>query len=224
MKSDKKKESSFNLFLKIIKKSDLSELTCLYLKFLRLVVPRYALIHAIEKIHPDTYLHCKEVASLSVKICREYNENFKEKIPEQDVKKAALFHDIGKIGISKKLINQKNLSSDDLQHFRQHPILGAKLVDGILDKKIKSAISQHQEEIDGSGYPKGLSGNQLNLITRIITVADDFCAMTQYRGYNIVKTTDEALLDISEKSGRRYDDNVIEAFKNVLTKRGLIVE
>jgi len=180
--------------------------------------PAKALLLTLKIKHPDTYKHCRAVASLSADICREYVSKYGGKIKAKDVKAAALFHDIGKLFISERVLEKKHLSEFEWKEIREHPEEGAKLTEGILDPKIRKSIATHQEETNGSGYPLGLDDDDLTLAAKIISVADDFCAMTERREYNIVKKPEEALREIIEKSGSRYDGRIVELLSKLAEK------
>ncbi|MCX6799496.1 MAG: HD domain-containing protein [Candidatus Diapherotrites archaeon] len=217
-----RKLSSQGAFRFALESSGVGRAKKAYLNVLRSVLPRQALLLALKAKHPAMYRHSREVASLSVAICREYAARFGGKFNETAVREAALFHDIGKLGIGKGLMAKRGLSADELRQFRQHPQTGFELTESVLGRKAREAILLHQEEIDGSGYPLRLKGPKLNLLTRILTVADDYSAMTQRRGYNNEKSPAVALKDLVAKAGKRYDRKVVEAFATVLRKQGVV--
>jgi len=158
---------------------------------------------------------------LSAGICREYVYKHGGKIKVKDVKTAALFHDIGKLFISEQVLRKKHLSESEWKEIKEHPDEGAELTEDILEPKIRKSIATHQEEENGSGYPLGLDEDDLKLAAKIISVADDFCAMTEKRGYNIAKTPSEAVPEIIKESGKRYDGRVAEAFIRLLRMKNL---
>lgn len=210
-----------DLFKKILIHGGFSRFRRFYLKIFYDLFPAKALLLTLKLKHPDSYKHCKAVSCLSADIYREYISKYGGKIKVKDIKTAALFHDIGKLFISEKILRKKHLSESEWKEIREHPEEGVELTEDIFGPKIIKSIAMHQEEADGSGYPRGLGDDDLNLAAKIISVADDFSAMTEKRGYNIVKTPSEALQEII-KSGDRYSERVVEALKTIFKKRYII--
>lgn len=185
-------------------------------------MPAKALLLALKYKHPNTYKHCKAVALLSIAIGKEYISKYGGKLNIHKIQIAALFHDIGKLFISENTLRKKNLSKSEWEEIKEHPEEGAYLTKYVLDPTIRKSIITHQEEVDGSGYPKGLDDENLNIAAKIISVADDFCAMTEKRGYNVAKTFSEAINEIYKDSGKRYDERMAKAFIRVFEKRNMI--
>ncbi|MBT6565212.1 MAG: HD domain-containing protein [Candidatus Scalindua sp.] len=127
---------------------------------------------------------------------------------------AALLHDIGKIGISDFILN-KNGKLDDSEYdtIKSHPSTGEKIIKPLtfLDDALHH-IRGHHESFDGSGYPDKLGGEDLPLLTRIMTVADAFDAMTSTRTYRPSMKTAKALAELERVSGEQFDPDVVDAF------------
>ena len=85
-----------------------------------------------------------------------------------------------------------------------------------MDNSVQEAIRSHHEELDGSGYPKGIDRKRIFLIMRIISTVDDFCAMTELRGYNVLLDTGAAISELEKDIGNRYDAKVIRALRNAV--------
>lgn len=127
---------------------------------------------------------------------------------------AALLHDIGKIGIPEDVLSKAGpLSDDEWTLMKLHPTVGANIV-----KKMKALtaiapiIQSHQEKYDGSGYPSGLSGDQIPKAARILTVVDAYEAMTSNRVYRHACSHKEAVSELRDKSGSHFDPIIVQAF------------
>jgi putative nucleotidyltransferase with HDIG domain len=127
---------------------------------------------------------------------------------------AALLHDIGKIGISERLFNKPDkLDDSEYDTIKTHPARGEEIIKplGFLKDAIQH-IRGHHESFDGSGYPDRLGGDDIPLLTKIMTVADAFDAMTSERTYRPSKKTDEAISELKRASGIQFDPDVVDAF------------
>jgi putative nucleotidyltransferase with HDIG domain len=184
--------------------------------------PTKTLLRLLQKKHPIMFEHSVQVASLTRKIAIELGRT---KTEARLLQRRALLHDIGKLPLPKWLMKKKGLSRFERWVIKQHPRLGAWLVEGFVDKKTAKLILEHQEEIDGSGYPRRLTGKDLDSSTRIITIADDFSAMTQARGYNKPFSQADALKDLLKKSAKgRYDASVVKALVKIKKAEGIDLE
>ncbi len=147
--------------------------------------------------------HLQNVARYSNMISRELNMDEERR---RRLYFAALLHDIGflKIPVELQGIPEK---------YKLHPTLGAELVGEIeMWKDISEIIKYHHEAYDGSGYPEGLSGEDIPLESRIIAVAESFDALTNEYSYKSIVDENYALSDIESKAGKKYDPQVVEAF------------
>jgi len=127
---------------------------------------------------------------------------------------ASLLHDIGKIGISELLFNKTDkLDTSEYETIKSHPVRGEEIIKplGFLKEAIHH-IRGHHESFDGSGYPDRLGGGDLPLLTKIMTVADCFDAMTSERTYRPSKKTNEAISELKRSSGIQFDPDVVDAF------------
>lgn len=132
---------------------------------------------------------------------------------------AAPMHDIGKIGIPDRvLLKQGKLDADERREIEQHPSYGASILgehdDALLHMARMIALSHH-ERWDGKGYPQGLSGNDIPLAARVVSVADVFDALTSERPYKKAWDIDEAAELIVRESGGQFDPGVVAAFQRV---------
>ncbi|HYH27863.1 MAG TPA: HD domain-containing phosphohydrolase [Actinomycetota bacterium] len=125
-----------------------------------------------------------------------------------------LLHDIGKIGISERILNKQGpLTSSEWAVMKTHPLIGAQIVSQIsfLGEAV-DVIRSHHEQFDGSGYPRGLRGDEIPISARIFSVVDAFDAMTSDRPYRRAITSAEAIQRIVDSSGSHFDPEVVEAF------------
>jgi len=127
---------------------------------------------------------------------------------------AALLHDIGKIGIPDEILHKPStLTDEEWCRMKQHPEIGANIVGNI--KKLKTAIPlirHHHEHFDGTGYPSGLSGEQIPLGARILSVVDAYGAMIDRRVYRPARDPEEAVSELRRKAGKQFDPQVVNAF------------
>ena len=132
----------------------------------------------------------------------------------EDVKLAAVLHDIGKIGIDDCVLRkQGKLNQQEFEVMKKHPEMGYEILKHIEDlRAVTLGMRHHHEKFDGSGYPMGLKGEEIPLISRIIAVADTFDAITSTRPYRKGHTGDFAIDEIREWSGRQFDPKVVKAF------------
>ena len=140
----------------------------------------------------------------------------------EGLRSAALFHDIGKIGIPDRILNKPGpLDDAEWALMKRHPVVGAQIL-APLDFLAQSIpIVRHEHEHwDGSGYPDGLAGEQIPLGARVILVCDAYHAMTSDRPYRTALDPQEALRRLREGAGRQFDPRVVEAFLRRLRHRG----
>jgi putative nucleotidyltransferase with HDIG domain len=126
---------------------------------------------------------------------------------------AGLLHDIGKIGVSERLLNKKEkLEIDEYEETKMHPVIGREILSTIEEfHDIAEIVYHHHEWFNGNGYPDGISGNSIPLLSRIIAVADAFDAMTSSRSYRQRIGRDKALEELSRNAGTQFDPVVVEA-------------
>jgi HD-GYP domain-containing protein (c-di-GMP phosphodiesterase class II) len=137
---------------------------------------------------------------------------------------AALLHDIGKIGISDNILLKKGkLADDEQQIIRQHPIIGYKI---ILPVKylypIAPLVLYHHERYDGSGYPEGLSGEEIPLGARIVAIIDAFDAMTSDRPYRKAPSVKTAINELKKGMGKQFDPRIVKIFLDILSREKII--
>jgi diguanylate cyclase (GGDEF)-like protein/putative nucleotidyltransferase with HDIG domain len=175
----------------------------------------YALAATVDAKDHHTYGHSKKVAKYATDIAEVlgYSE---ERMAT--IRAAALLHDIGKIGVSDRLLEKTGpLTPEDWEPIRAHPNLGVailKHVNGL--HECLAAVQYHHEHYDGSGYPAGLKGENIPQDARIMAVADAYDAMTSLRPYRSGKFTHEqAVAELVRCSGTQFDPVIVEAFASL---------
>ncbi|NTW70860.1 MAG: HD-GYP domain-containing protein [Eubacteriaceae bacterium] len=169
-----------------------------------------ALSSALEEKDPYTQGHSERVEKYSAILAKATGR----KIDMQQLQYAAIFHDIGKIGIMDTILNKPGkLTIEEFDAIKEHPSKGVRILDSVsFLKKANEIIGSHHEHYDGTGYPNGLKGDEIPFESRIITVADIFDAVTTDRPYRGAMTDQEALEIITQESGRKLDPYLVERF------------
>ena len=129
----------------------------------------------------------------------------------------ALLHDVGKIGVSDHILLKPGpLTEDEWGAMRRHPEIGKRILSTTqLPAESIEIVLRHHEHHDGSGYPSGLSGEEIPLLVRIFAVADAFDAMTSSRPYRRADSIDAACRAIEACRGAQFDPDVVDAFRRV---------
>lgn len=176
-----------------------------------------ALIEAIERRDPYTRGHMRRVAELTLAIAEEM------RIPSANARAAshaALLHDIGKLGIPESVLHKPGaLSDEEFAILREHPARGHQMVNQAPALLAAApAIRWHHERLDGSGYPDGLSGNEIPLEARIVAVADVWDALTSDRVYREAMSDQTARRIVQSESGHKLDPDCVAALFAVLDR------
>lgn len=126
----------------------------------------------------------------------------------------AALHDIGKIGIPDQILNKKTrLSPEEWEIMKKHPEIGYRIAQSAPElSPIADKILSHHERWDGNGYPQGLRGEEIPLISRILSIADAYDVMTNGRPYQPPLSQDEALEEIKRCAGTQFDPYIVEIF------------
>ncbi len=166
--------------------------------------------------------HSQNVAEISQRIGHALGFSVHEL---EVLKVAALLHDYGKIGISDAVLKKEGkLTSEEYAHIKHH----AKMTHGILEniyfarkyRAVPLVAASHHEYLDGSGYPQGLTSKQIPFMSKILTVADVYEALTADRHYRKGMSSAQALSILREGANTRFDTNVIGALEQVLDAQG----
>lgn len=172
-----------------------------------------ALAETIEAKDQYTQGHCERVRSLAVRLAREL------KLPEDQIEPlefAALLHDIGKIGIPERILNKVGpLDPEEVEVIKMHPLIGAQILSIVeFFAPAINGVRHHHERWDGTGYPDGVAGEDIDPLARIITLADTFDAMAQSRPYRKALPLEAVLEEIRSESGKQFSPEVVAAFFN----------
>lgn len=175
------------------------------------------IINALHQKSKLDELHSKNVS----KICGIFGETMgisKEKISE--LKILGDIHDIGKIGVSQGILNKLGeLNSQEWQEIKKHPQIGYHIVSSSNDISfLGECVLTHHEWYDGSGYPKGIKGEEIPLMSRILAIADAYEAMVNYRPYRKTLTKEEAIEELIKYSGSQFDPKLVEIFIDKVLK------
>jgi response regulator RpfG family c-di-GMP phosphodiesterase len=159
----------------------------------------------------ETEGHTQRVTELTVRLAQAMG------VPEAElvhIRRGALLHDIGKLGIPDAILLKPGpLSEEEWEVMRRHPDYAFRWLAGI--EFLRPALDIpycHHERWDGGGYPRGLKGEEIPLAARIFAVVDVFDALTSDRPYRKAWSRDEALRYIHEQAGRQFDPKVVEVF------------
>ena len=144
----------------------------------------------------------------------------------EGIRIAGLLHDIGKISVPSDILSRPgqmtNLETDIIE---THAQVGYEILKTIeFPWPVLEAVLQHQERLDGSGYPAGLSGDKIILEARVLAVADVVEAMSSHRPYRPTLGMDMALAEISDNRGLRYDSDVVDACLRLINEQGYKIE
>ncbi len=178
-----------------------------------------ALSHASDLRDPYVHGHAQHVARYAVLIAKELGMRAERIV---SIHQAGLLHDIGKIGIPEAILSKPaKLTDDEYQLMKQHAGLGAALVQEIHSLRyLAPLIRYHHEQYNGNGYPKGLTGAQIPLESRILSVADAIEAMASDRPYRRALNANEILRELEHYAGTQFDPQVVRAFTNVIAAQG----
>lgn len=169
----------------------------------------------VERRDPFTYGHQRRVTSLAVKIA----ESMELKKSDIDtVKYASLVHDLGKVVVPTEILSKPGkLDETEMALIREHAKQGYEMISELkIDLPIAEAVYQHHERLDGSGYPRGLKGEEISIHARIIGVADVVEAMSSHRPYRAALGVRAAIDEIESGSGRIYDREVVRHCKKII--------
>jgi putative nucleotidyltransferase with HDIG domain len=174
-----------------------------------------ALLRALEAKDRDSQGHSQKVAEISQRLAHRMG------LIQEDIVQiffGAMFHDIGKIGISDTILQKAGpLTPEEHQEIRKHSQIGAKII-GTVEELSMAAniILHHHERYDGTGYPSGLVGEEIPLGSRIVAVVDVYEELISRRVYAKSCSPEEALTELRRTSGTQFDPKIVERFIEML--------
>jgi len=173
-------------------------------------LPNNLLIEVMEDVIEDLHGHVHRVSNLSVDLGRGVG------LGEDDLERLALagvLHDVGKIHMDPAILGKPGpLSESERELMERHPELGFAMARNRMDPKVAEAILYHHERFDGRGYPFGLAGDAIPILSRIVLVADAFDAMTSVRADQPALPLEFAISEIRSNAGTQFDPQVVAVF------------
>jgi diguanylate cyclase (GGDEF)-like protein len=181
------------------------------------------LAEAIEAKDPFLRGHSDEVSEYVSAVADEMGI---EREHREQLVFGSLLHDVGKIGISERiLLKPAKLTDEEFGVVKLHPRIGYRLIDQVEAlRPIAPAILHHHERWDGGGYPDGLAGDDIPLEARIVAVADSFSAMTAERPYRKRMSLDQACAELERCAGTQFDPDVVRVFVDKVRNKRVLRE
>ena len=170
-----------------------------------------SLLVALRTRDVDTYCHSRRTVWISLLLGRECGLDQEQM---RSLELGALLHDIGKIGIPDVVLRKPAKLNDlEWEMMRRHPQLGQEILSGLsFLNHARTIVGQHHEKWDGSGYPLGLRGEEIDFAARILFVADAFDAMVSDRVYRYARSYEAAVAELDYCAGTHFDPRVVAAF------------
>lgn len=177
-------------------------------------------IEAVKAHHSQTFRHSLLVTGVAVGFGQHLG------MRHEDLQRLALgglLHDIGKAAVPIEILEKpSNLTPEEMVIMREHPDLGRRILkrNGGFSPEMLDIVAHHHEMLDGTGYPDGLSGNQISDIVRVMTISDIFSALIEQRAYKSTIPNDEAYRMV-QKMGGKLDPALVRAFEPIAMKTRL---
>src|SRR5579864_7968942 len=172
-----------------------------------------ALALAIEAKDHTTHTHLQRVRTYAVAVAGQLG------LPESEIealRAAALLHDIGKLAVPEQIINKPGkLTAEEFEKMKVHPLVGAEILERVaFPYPVAPIVRSHHERWDGTGYPEGLSGEQIPIGARILAAVDCLDAMASHRQYRPALPLSEAMAKVKEMAGKWFDPKVVEILES----------
>lgn len=176
------------------------------------------LVNALEARDNYTHGHSAQVAIIAEDIMKALQMGGEERFT---IKLAAILHDVGKIGISDTILHKKGkLTDGEFDVIKEHPLIGAKILEGNPSlQQIQEIIKHHHERYDGQGYPSGLEGENIPFGARVIAIADSFQAMISDRPYRKGMEQEVAMRELVKNKGLQFDSKIVDVFLMICENR-----
>ena len=178
---------------------------------------RDVLLRTLSERRPDLHVRLHDVGELALAVGRELHMG-----PEglDEVARAAELHDVGKIAVPDAILDKPGpLDPVEWSFMRRHPLIGERiLLAAPALRPVARLVRSSHERWDGTGYPDGLSGDQIPLGARVVSVCDAFDAMTSERPYREAVSEDDAMEELRQCAGTQFDPMVVEAFCRVIAR------
>jgi HD-GYP domain-containing protein (c-di-GMP phosphodiesterase class II) len=172
---------------------------------------------AVDAKDPYTKGHSARVSNYSVILAKEMG------LPDEEIDKirvSATLHDVGKIGVEDRVLKKPGvLTNEEFEIMKRHTIMGYEIVRQVNQlREMLPGIRWHHEALNGKGYPDGITGDEIPLMVRIMSVADTFDAITTDRPYQAGKDFPQALQILRKLAGTKYDPIVVDAMHSAYEK------
>jgi putative nucleotidyltransferase with HDIG domain len=173
--------------------------------------------NAVEARDPYTAGHTERVTQIALETARELGWTREQ---QEILEFGGLLHDIGKVGVADAILRKPGrLTDDEYREMKQHPIIGARMLEGVgVLRPVLPYVLYHQERYDGKGYPFGLAGTEIPIEGRMLAVVDTFDAMTSNRPYRKALSVEESVAEIVRNRGTQFDPEVVDAFVRVVQR------
>ncbi|MBU0595567.1 HD-GYP domain-containing protein [Candidatus Bipolaricaulota bacterium] len=174
-----------------------------------------AIARSVEQKDSMTEGHCDRLGRLAIRTGEHLGLLGQSLI---DISFAAYLHDIGKVQVPAEILGKQGLLTDEeWEQMERHPDLGAEMLKekAFLHGAAK-IVKAHHERFDGSGYPRGLKGEEIPIGARIIAVVDTYDAITSIRPYQAAQVKEEALKELRNGAGTQFDPRVVDAFIEII--------
>ena len=185
-------------------------------------IPHDILIEIMEDVIEDLHGHVHRVSDLAVDLGTGLGLSDSEL---DCLALAGVLHDVGKIHLDPLILGKPGpLDPFEKDLMQRHPELGFAMTRNRLDARVSEAILYHHERFDGAGYPFGLEGSAIPILSRIVLVADAFDAMTSTRAYQPALPVDFAVSEITKHAGTQFDPAVVDIFLELAAVNRLPLE
>jgi len=179
----------------------------------------YIIMKVVETRDPYSIGHQQRVSKLATAIAQEM------KLPQdkiEGIRIASLIHDIGKVNLPTEIISKPSKLIDvEFNLIKNYPKVGYDILKKVdFPWPIAEIVLQHQEKIDGSGYPRGLKGDEICIEAKILEVANVVEAMSSYKSYRPALSVDEALAEIAENKNILFDPEVVDTCIKLFKEKG----
>jgi diguanylate cyclase (GGDEF)-like protein/putative nucleotidyltransferase with HDIG domain len=176
-----------------------------------------SLATAVDSKDPSTQSHSQKVSSYAVALAEAAEL---DAAAVEEIKLAALLHDVGKVGIPEAILNKTGpLDPDEWDQMKLHVDYGARILQNCRGAaRIQPMVLHHHEFFDGSGYPNALAGADIPLGARIIAIADAYDTITSVRSYKRARTAEEAFVELERCAGAQFDPKLIALFVDAIRK------
>ncbi len=176
-----------------------------------------ALARSVEEKDEETEGHCSRIERLAILTGERLGLIDNRLIP---LSYAAYLHDVGKVRVPSEILTKPGpLTEEEWKEMRKHPVYGAEMLkEKEFLREAAEVVRAHHERYDGTGYPRGLKGEEIPIEARIISVVDAYDAMTSDRPYRPAMSREDAIEELKKNAGTQFDPRVVKVFLSVLRR------